>query len=474
MLPPGGRFVVRPATAVALRRRAQQSTVGYGMARSGPAALGAMRGGAAPVTLATMDDVRGTQAAAAGGPGRPDWLREIGSLRELRWRADLALPAAIAVLQVGGGVAGRLHHGHAHLAVGGALNWLLIIAGPVALTLRRRHPVAVLWACFAATLSPAGTWLPHLSLIAAFLSAATRGHRRAAWVVVVAGYVTAVWLAPLAYRQPIGSLDFALQLAAWLLVLVIAAEAVRMRREHAADAAAARELDERRQYSEERLRMARDLHDVIGHNISLINVQASVGLDLMDSRPEQARAALAAIKTVSREALDELRGMLVALRQPGEEPPRAPSAAPGLGRLPGLAALTRAAGLPVSIEETGQVRPLPPQTDLAAYRIIQESLTNITRHARASRATVRLAYAADGLDIEVTDDGRPSGGTAPDGPGGPAAGGTGIGGMAERAAALGGRLEAGPRPGGGFAVTARLPIHDPPASQPAGQPGAQP
>ncbi|HEY1618007.1 MAG TPA: histidine kinase, partial [Streptosporangiaceae bacterium] len=404
MLPAGGQFVVRPATAVALRRRAQRGRGGYGTARSESAAWGAMRAGAAPVTLATMDDVRERPTVAAGDLGRPSILHR---LRELRWRADLALPVVLAVLQVGGGVAGtRLHHGHAHLAVSGVLDWLLIIAGPAALTLRRRHPVAVLWVCFAATLSPAGTWLPHLSLIAAFLSAATRGHRRAAWVVIVAGYVSAVWLAPLAYGQPTGSLEFALQLAAWLLVLVIAAEAVRMRREHAADAAAARELDKRRQAGEERLRMARDLHDVIGHNISLINVQASVGLDLMDERPEQARASLTAIKTVSKEALDELRGMLLALRQPGEDPPRAPSAAPGLGRLPGLAALTEAAGLPVSIEETGQVRPLPPETDLAAYRIIQESLTNITRHARASRATVRLAYAGDGLDIEVTDDGR--------------------------------------------------------------------
>src|SRR5262249_44156935 len=158
--------------------------------------------------------------------------------------------------------------------------------------------------------------------------------------------------------------------------------------------------------SEDRLRMARELHDVIGHHMSLISVQAGVGLDLMDSRPEQARASLAAIKAVSGEALDELRAMLLALRQPGEAPPRAPSAAPGLSRLADLAGLTQAAGLPVTIEETGPVRPLPVNADLAAYRIIQESLTNITRHARATRATVRLAYSDGGLDIEVTDDGH--------------------------------------------------------------------
>ena len=150
--------------------------------------------------------------------------------------------------------------------------------------------------------------------------------------------------------------------------------------------------------------MARDLHDVIGHNISLINVQAGVGLDLMDTHPEQARAALAAIKTVSKDALDELRTMLAALRQGDEDAPRAP--APGLDRLDELVELTRAAGIPVTVQTVGEARPLPAAVDLAAYRIVQESLTNVARHAGPATATVRLTHGPDGLDIEVCDDGQ--------------------------------------------------------------------
>jgi signal transduction histidine kinase len=196
--------------------------------------------------------------------------------------------------------------------------------------------------------------------------------------------------------------------------------------------------------------MARDLNDVIGHNISLISVQAAVGLDLMDSDPDQARAALGAIKTVSREALDELRSLLAALRQTGEQAPTAPT--PGLARLPELAQLTRAAGLPVRIEVSGPARTLPAAVDLAAYRIVQESLTNVARHAGPGAATVRLDYRADGVSVEVSDNGRGI-------PGGRLAGGTGSGiaGMTERAAAVSGHLTAGPRAGGGFVVSAWLP-----------------
>jgi signal transduction histidine kinase len=208
--------------------------------------------------------------------------------------------------------------------------------------------------------------------------------------------------------------------------------------------------------------MARDLHDVIGHNISLISVQAAVGLDLMDSDPAQARAALSAIKTVSREALDELRSMLAALRQTGEQAPTAPT--PGLARLPELAQLTRAAGRPVRIEVSGATRTLPAAVDLAAYRIVQESLTNVARHAGPGAATVRLGYRADGVSVEVSDNGRGvPGGRQASGTGGGT--GSGIAGMSERAAALGGHLTAGPRDGGGFVVSAWLPT--PAAGEPA-------
>jgi signal transduction histidine kinase len=243
-----------------------------------------------------------------------------------------------------------------------------------------------------------------------------------------------------------------LALGGWLAVLVIAAEVVRLRRERAADARSARAADARRRASEERLRMARDLHDVIGHNISLISVQAGVGLDLMDTQPEAARAALGAIKTASKEALEELRAMLAALRNAAEDAPRAPT--PGLGRLDELVELTRAAGIAVVLQTVGECRALPAAVDLAAYRIVQESLTNVARHARSAIATVRLAYGVDGLDVEISDDGRAAMGNGSRLPGT----GSGIAGMRERALALGGRFSAGPRNGGGFTVSAHLPL----------------
>jgi signal transduction histidine kinase len=372
----------------------------------------------------------------------------------LSWRKDLALPVVVGVVQIAGGLAAAWHHQHSMVHLGAA-DWTLLLVGPVALIARRRHPVAVLWITFAPTLaSPAtqGAWAAYLSLIVAFLFAATSGHRRASWVVIVVGYVCANWLVPLAYGHAAASLDGALLLAAWLAVLVVVGEILRLRQENAVKAQAARELDDRRRASEERLRIARDLHDVIGHNISLINVQAGVGLDLMDAQPEQARASLAAIKTVSKEALEELRTMLGALRQAGDEVPRAP--APGLDRVPELVDLTRAAGLTVKAEVVGVPRPVPTTVDVAAYRIVQESLTNVARHAGSATATVRLSYQAESLVVEVLDNGRALNSNGKPTPGS----GTGIAGMRERAATVGGQLEAGPRPGGGFGVKASLPL----------------
>ncbi len=229
------------------------------------------------------------------------------------------------MLQVAAGLAAAWHHQHHQVDIG-AVNWVLLVVGPLALVARRRHPVAVLWVTFAATLGSSGEWAGYLSLIVAFFSAATTGHRRAAWTVVVVGFVCSNWLGPLVYGEPVASPEQALLLAAWLLVLVVVAEIRRLYVENVAKAKAARDLDDQRRASEERLRIARDLHDVIGHNISLINVQAGVGLDLMDTHPEQARASLAAIKTVSKEALEELRTMLVALQASGGG--RAPGAGP--------------------------------------------------------------------------------------------------------------------------------------------------
>jgi signal transduction histidine kinase len=304
---------------------------------------------------------------------------------------------------------------------------------------------------FAAMLSPAVSGFAHVSFVVAFFVAATVGKRRAAWLALALAFVWRIWLAPLAYGYGIPSLLDILLLAGWLLALAIAAEATRIRAERVAVTRASRQMEQHRQQSEERLRVARDLHDVVGHNISLINVQASMGLDLMDSQPEQARAALSAIKSASKEALEELRTMLTTLRQDDEVAPRSP--APGIDHLPELVELTRAAGLSVDVEVTGKAPPLPAAVQLAAYRIIQESLTNVARHAGRARVMVRVIYQDADMRVEIDNDGTARSD-------GPAAIGTGSGitGMRERATTLGGDLSAGFRPGGGFRVSARLPV----------------
>ena len=285
--------------------------------------------------------------------------------------------------------------------------------------------------------------------------AATAGKRYSAWLVLALSFVWTIWLAPLVYGYPIPPANDALLLAGWLVALVIAAEATRFRAERVAATRASRQIEQRRHQSEERLRVARDLHDVIGHNISLINVQASMGLDLMDSQPEQARAALSAIKSASKEALEELRTMLTTLRHDDDDAPRSP--APGLDRLPELIELTRAAGLSVEVEVAGKAPPLPAAVHLAAYRIIQESLTNVARHAGRARVTVRVTYDDADVHVEIDDDGAlPSDGASAIGTG------SGITGMRERATALGGDLSAGFRHGGGFRVSARLPVRSAP------------
>jgi len=395
--------------------------------------------------------MRDPDAALARWVSRaPLWLRTL-SLRQ-----DLALPLAVLAVQLtGAAVAGRtfrLFHPPHPL---GALDWVLLVAGPVALVARRRHPVPVLWVTLAAALPwSSGSGWAHVSFIIAFFVAATAGKRYSAWFALAIDFA-AIWLFPLIFNYPNPPVNDALLLAGWLLALVIAAEAYRFRAERAAATRASRQIEQRRQQSEERLQVARDLHDVIGHNISLINVQASMGLDLMDSQPEQARAALSAIKLASKEALEELRTMLMTLRRDDEAAPRSP--APGLDRLPELIELTRAAGLPVEVEVAGKPSLLPAAVHLAAYRIIQESLTNVARHAGRARVTVRVTYNDADVHVEIDDDGTASAhGAAAIGTG------SGITGMRERAAALGGDLSAGFRQGGGFRVSVRLPVRSSP------------
>jgi signal transduction histidine kinase len=175
-----------------------------------------------------------------------------------------------------------------------------------------------------------------------------------------------------------------------------------------------------------------------------------VALHLLDEQPERARPALEAIKEASSETLGEMRSVLSILRRPGEQPPRSPMV--GIGGLDELVARTAAAGIPVQTDIGGEPRPVPASVDLAVYRIVQEALTNVARHARPTGATVRLAYGEDDVTVEVDD----AGVHGPSGNGN--GGGNGIAGMRERVAALGGDFAAGPRDGAGFRVRARLPL----------------
>ncbi|MEU4221660.1 histidine kinase [Actinoplanes sp. NPDC026623] len=212
-----------------------------------------------------------------------------------------------------------------------------------------------------------------------------------------------------------------------------------------------REQERRRIVSDERARLARELHDVVAHNVSLMVVQAGAAADVFDSRPDRARAALDTIQEAGRSALGELRTMLQTLRPDGVEP-RAPQ--PGLDQLDALAASLGAAGLAVAVNSAGDARAVPADVSLSAYRIVQESLTNTLRHARATRAEVDLRWTDAALHLQITDDGAAAAVRAPHAHGA----GAGLVGMRERARLVGGSLDAGPLPAGGFRVSARLPL----------------
>ncbi|MBM9507454.1 sensor histidine kinase [Actinacidiphila acididurans] len=374
----------------------------------------------------------------------------------------------LAVLQVvGSAVAGRHQPQRVSLD---ALGYVLLLAGPALLLLRRRRPVAVAAGVGAVTLAYVALGYPwgpvFASLVVAFFSAVAAGHRKAVLIVAAVVYAGHVLIGQWLYRWLPPAHDHGASWAqtsggaAWLLAVLAAAELFRLRREQIARDRREREEAQRRRAGEERMRIARELHDVLAHSISVINVQAGVALALMDERPEQARTALTTIKAASKEALGEVRQVLSTLRAPGEAP-RSP--APGLDRLPELVEQATAAGLTADVRVEGTATALPPGADLAAFRIVQEALTNVVRHSGARTARVRLRYLPGLLDIGVEDDG-------PAVTGGDSGGGNGLVGMRERAAALGGTVECGPRPGGGFEVRARLPLTAPdhPAAAAAG------
>jgi signal transduction histidine kinase len=365
--------------------------------------------------------------------------------------ADLLLVSAVLVL-VGLAEGQRLGPDW-HATPSLIASWLVVMAVCGALLLRRRYPVAAGWC------TVVGTGLYHLLStvdgplvlvpIAALYPLAAHGRLRAA-VAMAAVMIVGVGAGALSGTSDVnGTAVF--MLTGWLIAVLALGAMHHGRAAHV-------EEEGRLRATQERLRIARELHDVIGHNMSMINVQASAALHRLKKDPGQAEGALAAIKESSKEGLRELRATLGVLRQVDEEAPTGPT--PGLARIDDLVTSAERAGLQVRLERSEPRNHLPAAVDLAAYRIVQEALTNAVKHSGAGHVTIRLSYEERQITLWVEDDGR--GAPADRG----AARGSGIGGMTERARALGGTLTARRGPHGGFLVHAQLPCpaHDEPTS----------
>jgi signal transduction histidine kinase len=344
-----------------------------------------------------------------------------------------------------------------------ALGYALVLLHTLPLAARRRFPGAVLAATVASGLAVAALGLPPeilvLPILVAVYSVAAYGDR---WVslagLAAAELGSAAAQLPQPVRQEVPPVvgNGLIIGAAWLLGHFVGLRRGYITRleERTAELERARAELARRAVVEERLRLARELHDVVAHSISMIAVQSGVGAHVADTQPKEAAKALGAIEATSRATLTELRRLLGVLRQEGE--PRGSLApVPGLADLDALLAEVAKAGLAVRLGVEGTPSPLPAGVDLSAYRIVQEALTNVVKHAGPARAQVVVGYHDQDVTVEVTDDGQ--GVVAPTGDG-QARVGHGLIGMRERVAAFGGDLEVGPRPGGGFRVAARLPL----------------
>jgi signal transduction histidine kinase len=388
--------------------------------------------------------------------------------------ADVLLAVGVAAIQVLG------CWGSERVGLGRSPDWrpldplafALLVAGPAALLFRRRWPARVLAVALACGLAYGARTYPEgpsqLAIYPALWTVALTLPRRTAWV-AAGGTALAVAGSELFQYGDTMFDGEPLYAAVTVFAALWWGEAVRARRAYVAElrdraerAERTREEEARRRVDEERMRIARELHDVVSHTIGVISVQAGVASHLLERRPDKAAESLAAIRQASDEALGELHAMLGVLRDRGGgggdgdrgEAPLSP--APGLGELDALVAQAAGAGVEVRVSLEGGPRRLPPAVDLAAYRVVQESLTNVVRHARASRAEITVRHAGGRVVVEVTDDGR-----AHPGNGSGNGSGQGILGMRERARALGGSLEAGSRPEGGFRVLASLPVGGP-------------
>ncbi|MFD0970064.1 sensor histidine kinase [Plantactinospora endophytica] len=381
-------------------------------------------------------------------------------------RRDWLVAAGVAVLVLLG--SRTAPPGRTELDPGG---YLLLLVAALTLAFRRRSPRLVLGVVTAGLLAYQVRGypgvIPAVPVLVALYAAVRAGHRRAALVavgVVLVGGIGGEVLFRGGGAESSDAVERWILLVGWMLAACTLAEVIRHREAYlaeverrAADAERTREETARRRADEERLRIARELHDSLTHSISIIKVQAGVAVHLARKRNEPIPDALLAIQQASGEAIRELRATLEVLRGDDERP------GTGLDRLEHLVGGARRAGLPVTVRIIGEPRSLPAPVDRAAYRIIQEALTNVARHAGPAQVAVELDYGTESLAVRVDDDGRGSGrprdtdgndgnsrdsGVAP---------GVGLVGMRERVTALGGSLRAGPRDGGGFAVHADLP-----------------
>jgi signal transduction histidine kinase len=402
---------------------------------------------------------------------------------------DAALAVLLTLLLVSGSLgegnpsnpADRIQfRGHAVPQPGAAV--LLVAVACLALAWRRRYPITVLAVSVAAV--SAYSLLGYVngaSLVAPIIALYTVATQVSVRRAVVAAVITlGILLTVTAANNPFGHISGGgFDIIPFMVAAALfAGIAVASRRAYVDSIRDRAEQDARRRLDEERLRIARELHDVVAHTMATINVQAGVAAHVLPTHPEAVAESLQAIKTASKEGLRELRAILNVLRQADEADPTQP--APGTAQLEDLIASARRSGLKTTFTVTGEPVPLPAAVDLAAYRIIQESLTNTIRHAGPATAAVSLDYHHDELRIDVTDTGRGQPAIAA------AGGGHGLAGMRERAAAVGGTVETGPAPAGGFRVAARLPLGgrladpppgpaaDPPAHAVADPPAADP
>ncbi len=396
-------------------------------------------------------------------------------LKPRSWIGDCLLAAGMLAITLVGSIGEALapvnglgqtvvSGGHPAVANASWAAFLLVGLAAVSLAWRRRYPVPVLAVSLTCVVVYSllgyvnGTVL--LDVMIALYTVATMVSSRQA---LVAAAVTLVsLLVATAVRNPFGAFgggEFLIPgeiAAAASLGMALGNRRAYLRavEERAEQAERSREEEAARRVDAERLRIARELHDVVAHTLSMINVQAGAAAHVARERPEAAAEALENIRVASKQGLQEMRAMLNVLRQADEVDPTEP--APGLAMLDDLVATANRAGLTTTVHVVGTPRRLPPTVDLAAYRILQESLTNAVRHAGAETARVSVVWREGVVGVGVTDTGH--GGVASGGNGdGASGGGHGLLGMHERAAAVGGTLVAGPALGGGFAVHAELP-----------------